>query len=553
MAAREGHVELCKFFLQETAHPDEDAILSSALRTSLYYATSYQFQANEKVRQAKLEAVYNHFVDILGSNIDLSDITVTSSALPFEGFMYMTDTALKSVLASHPISFMNLPFAQKFATAVECIGWPADAFSMLLRQYEPTEAVKKTNAYGKTALHWAAEHFGEWSRRTWTRNAAYTSLRTNEYARLATELVSIGANVHAVYHEPREDFTRLRYAQQIDPFLALLEGVITESMFPWRTDGLHDAVSRWGQILVEGGHDLVDYVSTVNKFLKSITWNHQHPFHRFRALGSEWPYIPVRLLVSEHSKLILEIKRVPSVRTWEATVQSAPGAWPIAAKLPDVIAWEPQEMDLRDGICWVPVRDVPFTSEPYEIRPSESSKKDLHDSLQFDVGKEIQENQDDHGFVARIHSRGSTGWRQIGARLGHRRSSSSPPSLPKHGSFLFGVPTAYEHITSGSGYHYKIHKCPLDAQWRICGDNLIYDGWRRCMQGLCHEQTDTSDIWHELTFEGWFLRNEEYVHVAKRYAEKFCPERMDIVDVTLERVTERKRLAMGPKRRADSN
>jgi hypothetical protein len=75
------------------------------------------------------------------------------------------------------------------------------------------------------------------------------------------------------------------------------------------------------------------------------------------------------------------------------------------------------------------------------------------------------------------------------------------------------------------------------------------------MQGRCRgleapDEADEED--YGTTFEGWFLRSEDHVHVAKRYAQKFCPERMHIVEETLERATDRARLAMGPKRPEDA-
>lgn len=500
-----------------------------------------------------LEAIYDLFAGLLGSNLDLIDISMTSSGDRFDGSLYTTNNTFRSILANQPTPFVDLPFTQKFATAIESVGWPAEAFSMLLLQHDPIETSKRTNEHGQTALHWAAAHFGEWSRRGGLNSIEFNaSQKIDDYAKLAIELVRTGANVHAVCDDSLDETIAQRWTKQIDPLHALLAGIRTNAIWAWTTKSLHDAVSRWGQILVEGGHHLVDYISTENEFLKSIIW--KDPDYRFRALDADCPYVPVRLILSEHATLMLEIKKVPSVPIWEAALQSVPGAWPAAAMSSEVIAWEPQEMDSRDGLRWNLVRDIQIKSKPYEIGPSERPEKSLHNSLRFNAWKEARSNQDDHGFVARIHSRGSTGWRHRGARLGRRRSSSWPPSLLKDASVLFGgINTVGEHIASSSGYRYTIHKCPLDAQWRICGNDVMYDGWRKCMQGLCHEWIDTSYEWHELTFEGWFLRNEDYVHVAKRYAEKFCPERMDVVDARLERVTERKRLAMGPKRREESD
>ena len=81
-----------------------------------------------------------------------------------------------------------------------------------------------------------------------------------------------------------------------------------------------------------------------------------------------------------------------------------------------------------------------------------------------------------------------------------------------------------------------------------CQEDIVPFPWGeysgRCRTYPYHEGGDKS-------FEGWFLQNEAYSNVAKRYAEKFCPERVYIIDRLQERVTQRARLGMSHERKDD--
>lgn len=51
---------------------------------------------------------------------------------------------------------------------------------------------------------------------------------------------------------------------------------------------------------------------------------------------------------------------------------------------------------------------------------------------------------------------------------------------------------------------------------------------------------------------GWecsLLHNEDNVPTARRFAERFYPDQIDVVEATSERATQRARLAMGPQRK----
>jgi hypothetical protein len=71
-----------------------------------------------------------------------------------------------------------------------------------------------------------------------------------------------------------------------------------------------------------------------------------------------------------------------------------------------------------------------------------------------------------------------------------------------------------------------------------------------CLQGRCREQTELSDESDLLNiWEMQLLLDERRVQVAKRFAQRFCPEKwLDTVDQTTARAMERARLVVGPVR-----
>jgi hypothetical protein len=115
----------------------------------------------------------------------------------------LTEASFRVILASQLTPFATLSFAQKFPKAINAIGWPVSGFVDLLLRPEPTKTVAHADKDGKTALHWAAAHFGEWS-------CAYHCYpgvalehdeprkRAESYRSLASELVGMGSDVHAL-------------------------------------------------------------------------------------------------------------------------------------------------------------------------------------------------------------------------------------------------------------------------------------------------------------------------------------------------------------------
>ena len=153
MAARGGHLELCKFLLREAAHPNEDAILRFALYYSLNYATN-AFQWEHRARKGRLllEASYDLYVGEYALNADQSDVNKSITQIGYENPLFLTNNSFQVILACQELPFINLPYVQRFAIAVDSVGWPAEAFSTLLH-HDSINLAAMTTKHGKTALH----------------------------------------------------------------------------------------------------------------------------------------------------------------------------------------------------------------------------------------------------------------------------------------------------------------------------------------------------------------------------------------------------------------
>jgi hypothetical protein len=151
MAARNGHLELCRFLLQTTSHFHDNAILSSALNKGL----KYMFWADRRPHYVErmdsfLEALYDLFVKENNLEIDLTNTSISRASAWWH--VFHTKTSFKVVVASQPTPFIELPLAQQFNAAIESIGWHADAFSAMLHRHA-TELVTMATDHGMTALH----------------------------------------------------------------------------------------------------------------------------------------------------------------------------------------------------------------------------------------------------------------------------------------------------------------------------------------------------------------------------------------------------------------
>ena len=316
MAAKGGHTRLCSFLLQETPYVYDDSVKNTALNVALTHAL------NDSDPDILAEAFYNLFVADHGLDLGLTSSEATDSAhtICTALALMLTDNSFKVVMASQPASFKDMSFGQRFAIAIDSVGWPADTFLALLDHSDPAELVQKTNAEGKTALHWAAGHFGEWLRRSRKLGEQYkVSDRIRDYGKLVSRLIGMGANVHAMCLSKSTWAVETWSLCEKDPFLVFLEGVVTQHTHHWSSTSLAAAVCQWGAMLAEVGICLSDYVATENEFLRSVTYDDM----KNAQINDPWfsgpMFLPVKLSIAEDSVLRLEVLELPYLYMWTST------------------------------------------------------------------------------------------------------------------------------------------------------------------------------------------------------------------------------------------
>jgi hypothetical protein len=535
MAASGGHLELCRFLLRESSLFNEDALMLSALDRSLRHA--YYYQRDQRLVES--------FYDLLARDNTMEYELRDSLEQRADQFSILHTTAsFDVVLARQSVPFLSLPFAQRFDTALASVGWPPDAFLTSLDHHDPEQLARKATKRGKTALHWAAQHFGTWVREyehgIFGSNA---SARAQGYAKLASRLVSMGADVHSLWHYNEKGASV--WTLHRDSFLCFLGGLKIDSYALWDKEGIARAVDLWGHMLVDAGLSLPDYVEAENKYLSSI----QNTDMDTLPLGERGRSLALKkLLISEQSTLLLEVKEFSRMDIWKEEAAKIPGAWPMSSTLPDTIIWHPEKKDSRAGMRWVRTGSVYRIYEEKTTETIDKLRLMHNDLLNQAQRNEMESTQDDHGLTFLLLGQRRELCQQTGATtLNRRRASSCPPSFRTFESHPKNDETTRDMmIFTPSACIFEIHKCPFDSRWRSRSSD-----WRSCMQGQCQESLGSRLRSQRDSFESWFLHNEAYSHVARRYAEKFCPERMHIVDRVHERATQRARLAMGPKRKED--
>ena len=299
-------------------------------------------------------------------------------------------------------------------------------------------------------------------------------------------------------------------------------------------------------MIADAGLSLPVYIETENRYLNSS----QNVDLKMLSDGNGGEgFASMKLLLSEQSTLSVEVRDFSRVDIWKEEAASIPGAWQnsYSSTLPATIIWLPGAKDSRSGMRWVRAGSV-YTNHERETTETIDKVRLMHNGLLEEAQRsEMASTQDDHGLVPLLLGSRRDLCQQARALLNRRRASSCPPSLR-----TFELPyknhqkTRDMMICTPSFFIFEIHKCPFDSRWRSRSSD-----WRSCMQGQCQEFVG-KHLWsQDDSFESRFLRNEAYSHVARRYAEKFCPERIYIVDEVQERAIQRAQLAMGPKRKED--
>lgn len=483
-------------------------------------------------------------------SVDFVSSTLSTYALSGGMDFLVTEYSLHLISGARPQAFADLPFVKRMSMVIDSIGWSPTVLSRLLIQ-SPHGCVTATDEEGKTALHWAAMHFGQWLRRS-------AGLRSGQdmaesYSKLASELVANRADVHACWTHLASYLTehttearsfwnqyniRDNQLPYISPFGSFLQGFDNLWSFlcgfqrKWDSTSLSDAIARWGSMIVKGGLDLEKYAIRETQQLRRSQY-------AVKGLRSG-EFSPVELVALDGTKLAVRVVDISKVYVYKARPAHIPGAWPVSTKLPNTIIWSPGTSDEQDGFRWSCIGEMCMTSAAYLVQQTDSdetSGKSLWDIEMVQLGL-FECAHDDHGLKSKLFAEAScAGSRKTQANV-HRRAASCPPDGMRRQNHSFS-----RFVGTSRRY---IHKCLLDARWHLSSSPT--DSWRTCMLGKCRPGSASvrGFYWWENSWEYMLFRNEDHVQVAKRFAARFCPENMDIVERTQAVSAERARLGIGP-------
>jgi hypothetical protein len=480
-------------------------------------------------------------VDLLAvkDGMDAADVELESIAalLEFYRASFNIERA-PSTLPQLPIA--NIPFAKKFAIAIRSDHMGPDFFVAAFRFDEWATVAKQATVSGKTALHWAAANLGEclavfsWSRVRGHEPNHHTLDVISSYADIVIKLIRNGADVHACW----DDSLRRGVTAKTSPLVTFLDALSTDC--DWHAASISDAVYLWGLMLVEAGQSLTKYVVTESEFLRA---NHD----AIHAFGGYELFI-VGLEILADSRLTVRVEHAFEVSVWKARPTHMPGAWPsplrptdlikLSPELPDTIIWRPDGADEQEGFHWVSAGAVNIAMHSYLIEPLDTTESHALDFVSFREpqvpGLRYPAIQDDHTLFLVTMTNDDEFRQEIQTSTRRRSASASTINARQRiGRHMLDLPAPWDGT---------IHQCVTDMRWKL--SSMDSPSLRDCVQGRCRE-------WRGSRFRGWevmLLKDERYVQVARRFAQRFLPQYLDVVEMTSARATERAQLAMGPAR-----
>jgi hypothetical protein len=522
VAATQGRLELCRFLLQKSPYFHQDDIINGARRRLFKYA-SYAPDESSAIRLA--EEVVHLLATEFGNDDGLENWT-----------------ALGNFRLSHfpQIPVANASFKERFAIAIESAGWHPSFFAASFHDDESAMLVTHANEAGKTALHWALGHYGgftKFSRRVPGPDIDDVGI-TSGYANLAVGLIKKGSDVHSCWHDP----TRLGVVYKSSPLISLLQG-LGHLRRRWVAAELMDAVYQWGKILVEAGISLQRYAAKENVFLRANRG-------AVNVLdGREFVVAKLGVLrVLGQDRLVVHVQPACEVMVWKAKPIQVPGEWPAYPSLPsninglpeipDTIIWTPEEHDEREGFRWVEAGYVNITTHSYFVESSGTTENHGKDSIDVTPPPRLDEYRrplyDDDFSVMTMEK--DEEYRQRTHVHTRRRSASAHAveSSERVGRHMLDFP---------GPWYGSVHKCAIDNRWKL--SSRACASLRDCLQGLCRDRTKEHQDWSG-GWETWLMTHEKHIQVARRFAERFCPQRLDMVETTSAKAMERAQLAMAP-------
>lgn len=401
------------------------------------------------------------------------------------------------------------------------IGWPADALINFLQPCNASELATAQGHQVRTALHWAAKHFGYWTCIRWIRDVCSYDTKAKSYAELATQLLKMSSNPHAVnaLHET--------------PLMTMVRQVVTFTDWPYFVN----AVKRWGDILVEAELDLDTYVQVENSLLQSLA-------ERRRVWDGQTSYAlhpaEMQLTILQNSTLAVQIKFCRSLSVWERWVP--PGAWDRDSRLPSRSIGIPLQVSDDEQLYWRETKTIKIYSKPYLLHSSSEAGRPFHSWEDFEKNWRglFEGSQDDHGMVATAISRDRSR-KQAGSCIIPARALSVPPEMTH--PVYDGLPTEDYGLQIYMGREHwieMVYRCPFELRWKVCGGSLSPRCWGHFEMPRMLVDFDSRDLGSRLfvtdDFEVQLLREQDDLESVKKFAQRFCPVLKRLVDEELERV-----------------
>jgi hypothetical protein len=325
------------------------------------------------------------------------------------------------------------------------------------------------------------------------------------------------------------------YLVHADPFVSFLKGLGDKTIHQQQ---VASAVRSWGQTITESGYSLRDYANAENLYLADL--------RSINSCTNFQQYMPVSVAVKDDSILQTRLVDIEHINIWQAYPTKIPGAWPVSSDLPDVILWCPKEEDVRDGFRWVRTRHLDLESTPRfaELAKEVDVTYLVREELREAWAKWFNGVQDDHGPLAMMEARAKTFNSHAHRQHVRRRSSSAPP--PESFRHVVWVQDKSKRMLEFPSARRAMipHKCPFDDQWVACRPIGRESQWRWCMRGEHqHAKMSAPYPWNwRCTWECSLLNDEYHTEIAERFAKRFRPERLHIVQAVVRRAGERKAL-----------
>lgn len=344
--------------------------------------------------------------------------------------MLLTETSLRAILAGQFPPARGSTFDVKFQVAMRSTGWPAKSFLDFLAPCSSAQLATSTDNQRRTAMHWAAKHFGYWVCTQSTRDTCPDGSKVKSYATLLEKLLMTGGNVHAVDSSYRT------------PLMVMLHQFAIVIDWP----ACSRAVEQWGQILSGAGLDLNEYIRIENSLLMSLADEQRDLDQRIYVLH------PCEVqLVLNGVGLAMKVKFCRRLTVWEHYIP--PGAWDPEPELPKKSILYPSH-SWKDPSFWHEAAKVSIFSDSYLIQATPEAEIPFWSSSNFaDLWRSMFMGvQDDHGPI--VHAISHDISRNRTKRLTSRKRASSVPcqmmlqssdNIPESGSEHQQVYMGYDH------------------------------------------------------------------------------------------------------------